>query len=29
LRNKIEPDVHNPTYIHTVREIGYKIELPD
>jgi DNA-binding response OmpR family regulator len=29
LRNKIEPDVHNPTYIHTVREIGYKFELPD
>jgi DNA-binding response OmpR family regulator len=26
LRNKIEPDLHNPTFIHTVREIGYKFE---
>ncbi|MEN6385464.1 MAG: response regulator transcription factor [Phycisphaerales bacterium] len=24
LRNKIEPDVNNPTFIHTLREIGYK-----
>ena len=28
LRNKIEPDPHNPTFIHTVREIGYKFEPP-
>ena len=29
LRNKIEPDSHNPTYIHTIREIGYKFEPPE
>jgi DNA-binding response OmpR family regulator len=29
LRNKIEPDPHNPIYIHTIREIGYKFEPPD
>ncbi len=29
LRNKIEPDTHNPTFIHTIREIGYKFELPE
>ena len=29
LRNKIEPDPHNPTFIHTIREIGYKFELPE
>lgn len=29
LRNKIEPDTHNPIYIHTIREIGYKFELPE
>jgi DNA-binding response OmpR family regulator len=29
LRNKIEPDPHKPTLIHTVREIGYKFEVPD
>ncbi|MBN1764913.1 MAG: response regulator transcription factor [Sedimentisphaerales bacterium] len=28
LRNKIEPDPHHPTYIHTIREIGYKFTLP-
>jgi DNA-binding response OmpR family regulator len=28
LRNKIEPDPRNPTYIHTIREIGYKFEPP-
>ena len=28
LRNKIEPDPHNPVYIHTLREIGYKFEPP-
>ena len=26
LRNKIEPNPHNPTFIHTLREIGYKFE---
>lgn len=26
LRNKIEPDSHNPTFIHTMREVGYKFE---
>jgi len=26
LRNKIEPDPRNPTFIHTIREIGYKFE---
>ncbi len=29
LRNKIEPDPHNPSFIHTVREIGYKFEPPE
>ena len=29
LRNKIEPDPHNPTYIHTIREIGYKFVPPE
>jgi DNA-binding response OmpR family regulator len=29
LRNKIEPDPHNPMYIHTIREIGYKFEPPE
>ncbi len=28
LRNKIEPDPHNPAFIHTIREIGYKFEPP-
>ena len=28
LRNKIEPDPHNPVFIHTVREVGYKFEPP-
>ena len=28
LRNKIEPDPHNPVYIHTLREIGYKFDPP-
>ena len=27
LRNKIEPDTHNPQFIHTIREIGYKFEM--
>lgn len=29
LRNKIEPDPHNPMYIHTLREIGYKFDPPE
>jgi len=28
LRSKIEPDHHNPIFIHTIREIGYKFEPP-
>jgi DNA-binding response OmpR family regulator len=26
LRAKIEPDPHNPTFVHTIREIGYRFE---
>jgi DNA-binding response OmpR family regulator len=26
LRAKIEPDPHRPTFIHTIREIGYRFE---
>jgi len=26
LRNKIERDPHNPAFIHTIREVGYKFE---
>jgi DNA-binding response OmpR family regulator len=29
LRNKIEPDPHNPIFISTIREIGYKFEPPE
>jgi len=29
LRNKIEPDPHDPIFIHTIREIGYKFEPPE
>jgi DNA-binding response OmpR family regulator len=29
LRNKIEADPHNPIFIHTIREIGYKFEPPE
>ncbi len=29
LRGKIEPDPHRPTFIHTIREIGYKFEPPE
>jgi len=28
LRGKIEPDPHRPTFIQTVREIGYRFEMP-
>ena len=26
LRSKIEPDPHRPTFIHTIRDIGYRFE---
>jgi DNA-binding response OmpR family regulator len=26
LRSKVEPDPHNPIYIQTIREIGYRFE---
>jgi len=26
LRSKIEPDPHNPTYVQTVRDVGYRFE---
>lgn len=26
LRSKVEPDPHRPTFIHTIREIGYRFE---
>ncbi len=29
LRNKIEPDPNNPRFIHTIKDIGYKFELPE
>jgi len=29
LRNKIEPDPNNPTFIHTVEVVGYKFKLPE
>jgi two-component system alkaline phosphatase synthesis response regulator PhoP len=29
LRNKIEPDPKNPTFIRTIKVIGYKFELPE
>ncbi len=29
LRDKIETNPHNPTFIRTIREIGYKFEPPD
>jgi two-component system alkaline phosphatase synthesis response regulator PhoP len=29
LRSKIEPDPHHPTFIQTIREIGYRFESPD
>ena len=28
LRNKIEPNPHRPRYIHTIRAVGYKFEMP-
>ena len=29
LRNKIEPDQRQPTFIHTIRDVGYRFELPE
>jgi DNA-binding response OmpR family regulator len=29
LRHKIEPDPHNPTFIRTIREVGYKFDPGD
>jgi len=29
LRNKIEPDPQRPAFIRTIREIGYRFELPE
>ncbi len=29
LRAKIEPDPHSPTYIHTIRDVGYRFEPGD
>jgi DNA-binding response OmpR family regulator len=29
LRAKIEPDPHRPTFIHTIREIGYRFEIEE
>ena len=26
LRSKVEPDPHNPMYIQTIRDIGYRFE---
>ena len=29
LRSKVEPDPHNPLYIHTVSGIGYRLDIPE
>lgn len=29
LRSKIEPDPHRPTFVRTIRDIGYRFELPE
>ena len=29
LRSKIEPDPRKPTFIHTIRDVGYRFELPE
>jgi DNA-binding response OmpR family regulator len=29
LRSKIEPDPRTPTLIHTIRDVGYRFELPE
>ena len=29
LRNKIEPDPDRPSFIHTIRQVGYRFEPPE
>lgn len=29
LRGKIEPDPQQPTFVHTIRDIGYRFEIPE
>jgi DNA-binding response OmpR family regulator len=29
LRSKIEPDLRRPQFIHTIRDVGYRFELPE
>ena len=29
LRSKIEPDLRRPRFIHTIRDVGYRFELPE
>ena len=29
LRSKIEPDLRAPTFIHTIRDVGYRFEIPE
>ncbi len=29
LRSKIEPDLRRPMFIHTIRDVGYRFELPE
>jgi DNA-binding response OmpR family regulator len=29
LRGKIEPDLRRPRFIHTIRDVGYRFELPE
>jgi DNA-binding response OmpR family regulator len=29
LRGKLEPDPRRPTFIHTIRDVGYRFELPE
>lgn len=29
LRSKIEPDLRRPEFIHTIRDVGYRFELPE
>jgi two-component system alkaline phosphatase synthesis response regulator PhoP len=29
LRNKIEPDPARPSFIHTIRQVGYRFEPPE
>jgi DNA-binding response OmpR family regulator len=29
LRSKLEPDLRRPRFIHTIRDVGYRFELPE